>query len=171
MTKKATIKSSSGYRTFEEFLQGEKIHDSAIIKGLLFGSEIEIVNLSGSHNYGPIGTIITLNRLFSLSTGSRSLSGGIPGGNSLVFTNFKLVVVPNSKEALERDIAKATEDIAKATEMLNLSKQKLSFFIDNKLNIFDKKSFKVFQGSQIIKDTSLSDTEKVNQILKLGALI
>src|SRR5690606_12342523 len=77
--------------SFQEYTikNRSKFNTVSKVRDFLSGKTIEIIAITGGHNYGPIGSKVTLTNTNNV-TGT-AIGQGIVGGNSITFSEFSVI--------------------------------------------------------------------------------
>lgn len=133
------------------------------------GQKIKIISSTHSHNYGPIGTICTVDINHIFNTASSGICGLVRGKNTINASQF--ILVSNDKKIIEEEIAILKQELIDKTNSIKKEiaelQTKLKFIQDNKLDNFDETQFKTYKVLQLLKNRKLSDIERAKLIASL----
>lgn len=141
----------------------KKLHSTIEINSYLIGKKCIVIANLGGHNYGPIGSEFTITQGNASTT---SLSSGIPGGNSIQFTEFSVIEF-STKENIQAEIKELKADKKRIDSDIKNLNLKLDFIKENNLEIFDEDQFKAYKTLVLVEDPTLSRIEKAKLIAEL----
>ena len=150
-------------KNFSDQYQKIKGRKSSI--SLLRGATIKIVDNHTSHNYGSVGSIITLDDR-DFACGASSLSGGIVGGNTINFNEF-IIVTDLTEEDINTQIKEAEEEIEKSQTTINELVSKLEYLKETKKTTLVETEYKVYTAFKLLDNKKLSKKEKTEMLTKL----
>lgn len=128
--------------------------------------KIEIITTAGAHNYGPVGSKLTLSNLGMVLT-TTSVSGGVVGGNNLNFDYFKVISSDETVEDLKNAIAEIKAEIKESKEQILGYEEKLNYLKETNSEKFNENEYKAFSVLGLLEQDSLSKLEKAKIIAKL----
>lgn len=151
--------------------KGDKYNTYDEILNYLKGKRIEIIKTVGNHNYGPVGTKITLdnpNMTLSGVSGTiyKCLHRGTSIGNNLNFTCFT-VIISETEEEIKEEIKYLQTKKKEIDEEIKLEKGKIAFIKETGSDKYDENEFKAYSALKTIEDKSLSIIERAKLIAKL----
>lgn len=149
------------------------------MRNMLHGKTIEVLKQTGGHNYGPVGTQITIpvGQPIGFGGGSGSRYNSISIGNldgkyynNISFTAFTVVTalteedIKNQIKTLQAAKKKAAKDYDAQIADYNA---KLDYLKESGSLEFDETEFKAYRTLQLVENEELSKIEKARLIASL----
>ena len=136
------------------------------IKKFLDGKTIEIIDITGGHNYGPIGSRIKFDNIKTALVTTESLSYGITNGNTISYNKFR-VVISETISNINNEISIIKESIKESKEEIDLLESRKNFMKENGVKEFDEDQFKAFHVLELLEEPRLTRIKKAELIAKL----
>lgn len=148
--------------TFYAYKVRTKLGTAMKIREYLAGKTIEIITLAGGHNYGQPGDKVKLDNP-GMRTTSTGLSAGVLGGNTISFTNFRIIDL-ETREQIREYIKDIEENIEELKTSIKYQESKIEYLDETKGIIFDENEFKAFSVLSMLDDSSTTKLEKAKLI-------
>ena len=138
--------------TLADIIKNEKLNKTQLAERFE-GMKVRVVKAQNSHDYGPKGTIHTIENLIPSGITSTSFvrtSGSM--GNSIRFSNLEIVAT--TKEEISKNISNLEKLVTKAKKAVKDEEDKLKVMEELGLETYDKEVIRIHKIVQIIKGES-----------------
>lgn len=151
---------------FKKYMERNNVRiESSVIRKILGGKKIRILDSTASHDYGPVGSIVVLNSIFSVGSSVISGARGNGTGNNLNYESFELVGTHTLEDIVIRiaEVDKLSIELAaeKGTLIRKLAKME-----EEGVSEIEEDEWKLFEIITVLNRTDRSDLQKAKAIVE-----
>jgi len=149
---------------FTDVIRKRKLNTPAKIKEYLTGKVLTILNNANGHNYGNTGDSFKIDE--NARVGIRSMERGIPGGNTIEYSQFSVPDMVTENDLVE-ELNNLTEQKDNLVEEIDSMNNKLSYIRESNSDIFNEEEYKTFNIIKLIENSELTSDERIKKLTEL----